>query len=93
LARELVSRVQRLRKETGLAVSDRIVLTIDGDAEVEASAREHRAWIAEEVLATLVLVAGEDGQGGRPAPRDARGSLEADVDGLALRVTLQKDDF
>jgi isoleucyl-tRNA synthetase len=32
LARELVSRVQRLRKESGFAVSDRIALSIWGDA-------------------------------------------------------------
>jgi isoleucyl-tRNA synthetase len=58
LARELVSRVQRLRKETGLAVSDRIVLSVDGRRGGRGSRARARAWIAEEVLATLVVVAG-----------------------------------
>ena len=50
-ARELISRVQRMRKEAGLAVSDRIVLSVSGDSELKAVIDEHRAWIADEVLA------------------------------------------
>ena len=56
-ARELISRVQRMRKEAGLAVSDRIVLTVAGGDEVQELVRGHGAWIASEVLAAeLVLV-------------------------------------
>jgi isoleucyl-tRNA synthetase len=61
-ARELISRVQRMRKESGFAVSDRIALTIGGGPEVKAVLDAHRAWIAEEVLATT-LVVGERGEG------------------------------
>jgi isoleucyl-tRNA synthetase len=57
LARELVSRVQRMRKEAGLAVSDRIALTVAGSEEIRAVCETHGAWIASEVLATeLVFV-------------------------------------
>ncbi|HYD52584.1 MAG TPA: DUF5915 domain-containing protein, partial [Gemmatimonadaceae bacterium] len=57
VARELVSRVQRLRKEAGLAVSDRIALAIASTAPmVREAATTHRAWIAEEVLAAEVAV-------------------------------------
>ena len=55
LARELISRIQRLRKESGLAVSDRIVLYVGGDAEVRAAVRAHGEWIGSEVLATRVV--------------------------------------
>jgi isoleucyl-tRNA synthetase len=55
LARELVSRIQRLRKDSGLAVSDRIVLYVGGQADVEASVRAHGEWIGSEVLATRVV--------------------------------------
>ncbi len=55
LARELVSRIQRLRKESGLAVSDRIVLYVGGDAEVRAAVQAHSGWIGSEVLATRVV--------------------------------------
>jgi isoleucyl-tRNA synthetase len=56
LAREVVSRVQRLRKEAGLAVSDRIRLVVEGEGEVEAAVREHQTYIASEVLATSLSI-------------------------------------
>ena len=59
LARELVSRVQRLRKEAGLAVSDRIVLTVAGDDTVRSVVDTHRDWIAAEVLAREIVLADE----------------------------------
>ena len=37
LARELVNRIQRLRRDTGLLVSDRIRARIHGDAQVAAT--------------------------------------------------------
>src|SRR5205085_1195251 len=58
-ARELISRVQRMRKDTGLAVSDRIVLSVgDGrDGELRAVIDAFGDRIADEVLAAeLVLV-------------------------------------
>ena len=60
LARELVNRVQRLRKESGLDVTDRIRLAISGPEGVRAAASRHEAFIAGETLAVEVAVAGED---------------------------------
>ena len=59
IAREVISRVQRMRKESGLAVSDRITLTVGGDEEVRAVIDAHGAWISEEVLATELVFASE----------------------------------
>jgi isoleucyl-tRNA synthetase len=59
MARELVSRVQRMRKDAGLAVSDRITLFIAPatNEDLQAVLSEHGVWIQSEVLATeLVLV-------------------------------------
>lgn len=56
LARELLSRVQRLRKESRLAIADRIRLWVAGDDEVVQAAREHGEWIAAETLATDYVV-------------------------------------
>ncbi len=52
LARELVSKVQNLRKDTGLEVTDRIRLTVKGDAELLAALAAHEEYIKAEVLAT-----------------------------------------
>ena len=82
-ARELVSRVQRARKEAGLTVSDRIQLTVGGVVEVREAAREHHAWIAGEVLASTF-----DVQDSEVAPP---GSTAVDLDGLAAWITLDRD--
>ncbi|MFK7914373.1 MAG: DUF5915 domain-containing protein, partial [Pseudomonadales bacterium] len=50
LAREIVNRVQRARKDLGFNVSDRIHLHYDGHADVLAAAAEHLSHISKEVL-------------------------------------------
>ena len=56
MAREIVSKVQNLRKENGLDVTDRIKLTITGDAEVIKAAQQHEGYIKNEVLAIEMSV-------------------------------------
>ncbi|MCB9178165.1 MAG: isoleucine--tRNA ligase [Flavobacteriales bacterium] len=53
IARELVSRIQTLRKETGLEVTDRIDLHIlrNGDGRFEQAVRAHAGHILAETLA------------------------------------------
>ena len=53
-AREIVRAVQLARQEAGLEITDRIVLTLDGDDELIAAARIHQAHIAGETLAVQV---------------------------------------
>ncbi len=52
LARELVRTVQDARKDAGLAVSDRIVLDIEGKDMITATLAAHRAYIEAETLTT-----------------------------------------
>ena len=54
LARELVNRVQNLRKDAGLEVTDRIALTVDAAPEVEAVMKDNLDYIAHETLANEV---------------------------------------
>ncbi len=58
LAREIVSRAQRLRKEAGYEVDTRIVLALDGDESLRDAATVHRDWIAGETLALEFIVGG-----------------------------------
>ena len=82
-ARELISRVQRMRKESGLSVSDRIVLTVAGSQEVKAVIDAHGARIAEEVLATELVFAGADGSRGL--------DMNAiDLDGITAYVAINR---
>ncbi|MDR7446777.1 MAG: isoleucine--tRNA ligase [Armatimonadota bacterium] len=59
LVRELVHHVQQARREANLRVDQRIVLSVAGPAEVVEAVREHRAAVAEEVLADRVELARE----------------------------------
>ncbi|MEX1132825.1 MAG: class I tRNA ligase family protein, partial [Flavobacteriales bacterium] len=53
LARELVSRIQTLRKESGLEITDRVQLHIqrNGDARFDAAMQKHAGHIVAETLA------------------------------------------
>jgi isoleucyl-tRNA synthetase len=84
IAREIVSRVQRLRKEAGLAVSDRIVLAVEGGGDVDIAVREHRQWIAGEVLAREIAV-GE-------ITSDHQAMQEVDIDDLVVRIAITRVD-
>ncbi|MBC3191341.1 isoleucine--tRNA ligase [Pseudonocardia sp. C8] len=53
-ARDVVRVVQQARREAGLAVADRIALTVDGPDAVLDAVRTHEAFVAGEVLATAV---------------------------------------
>jgi isoleucyl-tRNA synthetase len=53
-ARELVNRIQRLRRDAALELDDRIRLGIFGAPEVAEAAEAHREYIAGEVLAVEV---------------------------------------
>ncbi len=51
MARELVRSVQEARKQAGLNIADRIVLSIEGTPAVAAALAEHREFIMAETLA------------------------------------------
>jgi isoleucyl-tRNA synthetase len=61
LAREIVHAVQNARKAAGLEITDRISLTLTGDADLIEAARAHQDYLANEVLATSVAYDGADG--------------------------------
>jgi isoleucyl-tRNA synthetase len=83
LAREIVSRVQRMRKDAALAVSDRIRLAVAGDAEVRAAVSSHGAWIAQEVLATELI-------GDPDSLQDHMAAETLDLDGVTVRVAFTR---
>jgi isoleucyl-tRNA synthetase len=64
LARELVNRIQRTRKDGGLKVSDRIRLGIEGAEPVLEAVRAHREYISSETLAVEVTIGGDATQTG-----------------------------
>ena len=85
LARELVNRIQRLRRESGLDITDRIRLGVGGTEAVCAAAREHEAAIARETLAVAVEV-GERWEGDFAFRKETVLDGEAAVLGLSRRA-------
>ncbi len=57
IAREFVNRVQNLRKESGLEVTDKIQLLIGSHKSLDAAVTEHKEYIASQTLAKEVLIA------------------------------------
>ena len=76
-ARELVRAINDLRKECGFEISDRIEMTIDGDAAVLSCVTDHKAYIAGEVLARSVTVGHV-------------GDHILELDGLTASISLRK---
>lgn len=50
-ARELISKVQQLRKQKGLEMMDNISITIAADDEISAAVKKHKDYIMKETLA------------------------------------------
>jgi isoleucyl-tRNA synthetase len=60
-ARDIVRAVQNARQQAGLEITDRIALTLDGDAGLLGAARAHERYIAGETLAVQVSYESLDG--------------------------------
>jgi isoleucyl-tRNA synthetase len=86
LARELVNRIQRLRKESGLEITDRISLGVFGPGEIRAAAEAFGDFIAGETLAVRYQI----GDLGEVGEFDV--TREVDLDGLAAQVALARID-
>jgi isoleucyl-tRNA synthetase len=82
LARELVNRIQRLRKELGFAVSDRITLLLGAGAEIQEAVKVFQKWIADEVLAVRVSI-GDKIEG-------THATHAFDLDGQSVEVALER---
>jgi len=106
LARELVNRIQRLRKDAGLEITDRIRLVIRGETDVREAVEGHEDFISGETLASRLELLevregaeAEDGGGG-PGPEDRAevlgGDLEAvqdvDLDGIPATIALARQE-
>ena len=85
LARELVNRIQRLRKDAGLVITDRISLGVYGPDVVKGVLDEWGVFITAETLATKLQV-GPGLDPGEEPPFDHW--LEIDVDGTKAVISL-----
>jgi isoleucyl-tRNA synthetase len=81
LLREVVHRIQVLRKEAGLEVTDRIHIRFQGDEELESVLQEQIKHVAAELLAETV-------ERGDPTAMETHRVLE--IDGRSVTVGLSR---
>jgi len=84
LAREVVNRVQRLRKEADYAYTARIDLSLAGPEDVVAAVAAYRSYVETETLARR-LVLGE-------VFEDADITREVDIEGRGVTIALRRHD-
>jgi isoleucyl-tRNA synthetase len=79
LARELVRRIQEMRKTAGFEIADRIHLRHEGDDDVARVMQSWAGYISQETLAQSIVVG--DGAGH---------SEDHDIDGRKVKLTVEK---
>jgi isoleucyl-tRNA synthetase len=84
-AREMVNRVQRLRKDAGYVYTDRIGLWIHGDGPVLEAVRHHTEYIQAETLARRLEL------GARAPTPDLEQEVEIDGHGVVVGVQRHED--
>ncbi|MBM6992705.1 MAG: isoleucine--tRNA ligase [Prevotella sp.] len=77
MARELINRIQNLRKETGLEITDRIKVTVAPNEQAETSIAAFGEYIKSQVLADELIVAANDGE-------------ETEFDEFKLNIKIEK---
>ncbi|MBA2685402.1 MAG: isoleucine--tRNA ligase [Gemmatimonadaceae bacterium] len=81
-ARELVSKIQQMRKAARFAVSDRVRVDLGGGPELAAVVKEYESYIAGEVLANEITLAG-----GLAETHDAVQTIVLDAETVRIALT------
>lgn len=77
MARELINRIQNLRKECGLEITDRVNVTISPSENINAAINAFADYIKGQVLADNIVIADNDG-------------CEIDLDDITARIKVEK---
>ncbi|MDY7395990.1 class I tRNA ligase family protein [Aureibaculum sp. 2210JD6-5] len=80
IARELVNRIQNLRKESGLEVTDKIKLKIEKDGIVDVAINDNATYIKNETLTNELLL--ED---------EVSGGIEIAFDDVNTKLLIEKN--
>ena len=79
IARELVSKIQNIRKSSGFEITDKIRITISRNEQTDAAINEYNAYICNQVLANSIELA------------DVSEGTELEFDGFTLLVNVIKE--
>ena len=79
IARELVNRIQNLRKSSGLEITDRINLSLSASDSINQAIAEHKAYISSQVLANNLFLTNQ-----------LSNATEVDLDGTPVFIQIEK---
>lgn len=80
IAREFVNRLQNLRKDSGLDVTDRIAVTVDTDESTLNAILDFKSYICSEILADTLI----------PSEGMLEGT-EIEIEGIICKIKLEKN--
>jgi isoleucyl-tRNA synthetase len=80
IAREFVNRLQNLRKDSGLDVTDRIVVSVDADELTLGAILDFKSYICSEILADSLT----------PSEGMLEGT-EIEIEGIICKIKLEKN--
>jgi isoleucyl-tRNA synthetase len=78
-ARELVNRIQKIRKDSGFELTDRIDVQLSGADTLAASIGEYKSYICAEILADSLDLVQETANG-----------TEVEVNDMLIKVQVSK---
>ena len=79
IARELVNRIQNIRKSSGLEITDRINVSVSAPDNINIAIAAHKAYIASQVLANNLYLTNQ-----------LSNATEVDFDGTSLFIQIEK---
>lgn len=79
IARELVNRIQNIRKSSGLEITDRINVSVSAPDNINTAIAAHKAYIASQVLANNLFLTDQ-----------LSNATEVDFDGTPLFIQIEK---
>jgi isoleucyl-tRNA synthetase len=82
IARDIINRIQNIRKTRDYDITDKVTLTFEPNAETDAAINRYSDYIAGQVLAKSIEIASIGG--------DAK-IEELDIDGLILKVKVEQN--
>ena len=80
IARELVNRIQKMRKDLNLDLTDHIIVEIQGQMGLEPAFTQFNAYICAEILADQILFLDELNQGEK-----------TEINGILLKINVIKN--
>ena len=80
IARELVNRIQNMRKSGGLEITDKICVTIEKNDETDKAVEVYGEYIAKQVLANSITV----------SENISENATDVDFDGFILKIAITK---